>query len=88
MQDDLNFLKQNENYKRAEMEHREFPEAVAEANGEEEVYSTLYKSAESEKEMEDLMSKVSSKIIDDPAITGEIGKITAIKVTQESRCFW
>ena len=69
------------------MEDRELPETVAGANGEKEVvekfrevYSTLYNSAESEKEMEDLMTKVLSQIKGDS--DGEVGKMTAAKVKE------
>ena len=72
MQGDLNLLKEMKTIRGVKMEERELPETVAGANGEKEVvekfrevYSTLYNSAESEKEMEDLMTKVLSQIKDD-----------------------
>ena len=87
MQGDLNLLKEMKTIRGGKMEHRELPETVAGANGEEEVvekfrevYSTLYNSAESEKEMEDLMTKVLSQIIGDS--DGEVGKMTAAKVKE------
>ena len=87
MQGDLNLLKEMKTIRGVKMEERELPETVAGANGEKEVvekfrevYSTLYNSAESEKEMEDLMTKVLSQIKGDS--DGEVGKMTAAKVKE------
>ena len=63
--------------KALQVEHRELPETEVGANDEEEVvekfreaYSTLYNSAESEKEMEELMTTVLSQIKNDSDIFG------------------
>ena len=77
MQGDLNLLQEMKTIRGGKMEHRELPETEAGANDEEEVvekfreaYSTFYNSAESEKEMEDLMTTVLSQIKDDSDIFG------------------
>ena len=82
MHGDFNLLKEIKLVRGGKDVQVELPETVAGANGEEEVvekfrevYSTLYNSAGSEKEMEELLAKVESLIRIDSI--NEFRKVTA-----------
>ena len=69
MQGDINLLKEMKSVRGGNVGQAELPETVAGGNGEEEivekfreVYSSLYNSAETDKDMEDLKTRVASLV--------------------------
>ena len=87
MQGDINLLKEMKSVRGGNVGQAELPETVAGGNGEEEivekfreVYSSLYNSAETDKEMEDLKTRVASLVRADSV--GEVGRVTGAKVKE------